>query len=615
MSTRKAILTAILTLSALALNTTFAGAHVTREFTGTIGSSFAGTLGLAVDLETGNVYVADVNTDTVYIYGATGGSPAGGAPSEITGLKFEQTVDGLGGVAVDNSCYEQQPRLTGEACEKFDPLYGDVFVTSDAARDEGVEVFKLDSEGKYEMVETFYDYLKQPKGVALDSLGDVYIANYFSSNPNKGAVVERKVSGEEVEIPPENIVEYPGYVAVGAPGDVYVGEFLEFGQEEDRGVAKLKVGIAGEILSEEVLAAPIPGTHRPVALDSATGNLYVGDGSHVAEYDAAGALQLEFGSREPNGGSLIGLEAVPDVAVNSETGRVYVANTSGGDVDVFSSVIGPPVVAAGQPAASDLARTSALVAGTVNPESGSATYHFEYAPAAEYAPGSAEPYAGVQSAVNPLTGGHTPETIERVLLSGLRPGTSYDYRIVATNAAGTTDGPNETFTTAAATPPVASTGAASEVGETSATLTGVVSPRGLPTSYVFEVGTDTSYGGAKLFGNAGSSTGEVPVTVALQYLVPGVTYHYRLIATSFDGTSYGQDGTFTTPGIPATVVQPASAPLIATLTVQFPSVAGAITEPQGPSKTRKAKRKRTKRKSKHAAGGRAKGKTMRRRGR
>jgi hypothetical protein len=203
-----------------------------------------------------------------------------------------------------------------------------------------------------------------------------------------------------------------------------------------------------------------------------------------------------------------------------------------------------------------------------------------------------------------LPGAHTPETIEKVALTGLRPGVTYDYRMVATNAAGATDGPNETFTAAAATPPTVATGAASEVSATGATLAGVVGPRGLPTSYAFEIGTSTSYEGAKLFGNAGSGTGEVAVTVGLQYLVPGVTYHYRLVATSFDGTSYGQDGTFTTPGLPTLISQPARSPLIATPAVQFPSIAGAITKPVSSTKQTKKKtrpkKKQTKRKEKQA---------------
>jgi hypothetical protein len=160
--------------------------------------------------------------------------------------------------------------------------------------------------------------------------------------------------------------------------------------------------------------------------------------------------------------------------------------------------------------------------------------------------------------------------------------------MVATNAAATTYGPDETFSTLPATPPLVGTGPAVQVGQTSATLTGLVAPQGLSTSYVFEVGLDTSYGGARLYGNAGSSTGEVPVSTALQYLIPGTTYHYRLSATSFDGTTFGQDGTFTTLPVPSSIEQPRTPTLIPSPTVQFPSVAGAITSPVGASKPRRA---------------------------
>jgi hypothetical protein len=39
---------------------------------------------------------------------------------------------------------------------------------------------------------------------------------------------------------------------------------------------------------------------------------------------------------------------------------------------------------------------------------------------------------------------------------------------------------------------------------------------------------------------------------ALDELAPGTTYHYRLVASSSAGTSYGQDGTFTTSGARST---------------------------------------------------------------
>jgi hypothetical protein len=630
MSIRRAItLASALALSTLALSVPSAGAHSTRELVASFGSlegyssaggnPVEGVAGLAVDLETGNVYVADNVTQTIYVFGATGGAPADGVPAQITGVKIHNGSE-PSGIAIDNSCYEHQPRLTGKACEEYDPSYGDLYAINTVGgggSERGIQKLKLNSGHKYEPVGDIHyeEQGESPSGVTIDPWGNVYVVGNGPIVEFK-KVVEKVVNGgveefqehlEEISIP-QNIAREPGYVAVDDPGDVYVGSGAETGgpSEGFLGVAKLKVDEAGDVLAEEVLSGSNSNDHwRPVAVDPATSAVYVGDGTEVAEYSSSGALQLQFGSDLALGGSLGSQTSagVIAIAVNSETGLIYVANTLHGDIDVFGPVIGPPVFEGQQPAASSISRTSALIGGTVNPASEEhGEYYFQYVPVDEYEPSAANPYRdGGSTAVESLPGGHAPETIERVELTGLRPGVAYDYRMVATNAAETTYGPQETFTTSAAMPPTVATGAASEVSATGAMLSGVVGPRGLPTSYAFEIGTSTSYDGAKLFGNAGSSTGEVTVSVALQYLVPGVTYHYRLVATSFDGTSYGQDGTFTTPAASAPIAQPATTPLIASPSIQFPSIAGAITKPVSSGKKTKKKTKAKKKHTKHKA--------------
>jgi NHL repeat len=599
-----------LVLATFALSAPPAGAHATRELLTSFGSlAFNGATGLAVDLETGNVYVADNNTQTIHVFGPTGGAPTNGVPAQITEVYLNESEQ-PSGVAVDNSCYEHQPRLTGRTCEEYDPSYGDVYVVKQSGLERGIVKFKLNPGHGYEPVATisigpYEPYENAPDGLTVDSRGNLYIILIASKDVDVPSpviefkkIVEKIVNGgvEEVEeklegiIIPQAITTEAAYIAVDNFGDIYAGSKNELGgpREGYDGVAKLRVGAAGNVLAEGVLVGNQVGARRPVAVNPSTGAVYVGENSQIAEYNSAGALQLTFGSVEPFGGSL-GTEAsgAKAIAVNGETELIYVANPLHGDIDVFGPVLVPAVVEAPQPAASSIGRTSALLAGTANPESGHASYYFEYVDDGEYAPAASDPYsAGGRTPIEALAGGRSPETVERVVLTGLLPGTTYHYRMVVGNPTGTTYGPDQTFTTAPATPPAVATGSASEVGATSATLSGVVGPRGLPTSYVFEVGTDTSYGGAKLFGDAGASTGEVAVSVALQYLVPGTTYHYRLVATSFDGSSYGQDGTFTTPGVPSTVVQPAGAPLIASPAVQFPSIAGAITVPQGAAKSK-----------------------------
>ena len=63
-------------------------------------------------------------------------------------------------------------------------------------------------------------------------------------------------------------------------------------------------------------------------------------------------------------------------------------------------------------------------------------------------------------------------------LSGLTPGTTYHYRVAGTNASGTTNGADMTFTTL--NPPSAATDAASSISATGATLNGMVNANGYP---------------------------------------------------------------------------------------------------------------------------------------
>jgi hypothetical protein len=60
-------------------------------------------------------------------------------------------------------------------------------------------------------------------------------------------------------------------------------------------------------------------------------------------------------------------------------------------------------------------------------------------------------------------------------------------------------------------------------------------------------------------------------------LSAGTTYHYRLVASSEGGISYGEDETFTTPGIVDPLINPVTTPLIATLAIAFPTGSQANT--------------------------------------
>src|SRR5712691_932520 len=97
---------------------------------------------------------------------------------------------------------------------------------------------------------------------------------------------------------------------------------------------------------------------------------------------------------------------------------------------------------------------------------------------------------------------------------------------------------------ARAAAPTATTGPATAIGSTTATVTGSVVPGGLATSWHVEYGTSTSYGSTTASASAGSGTAVVNITSNLTSLKPGATYHYRVVATNTAGTTHGGDAVF-----------------------------------------------------------------------
>ena len=89
----------------------------------------------------------------------------------------------------------------------------------------------------------------------------------------------------------------------------------------------------------------------------------------------------------------------------------------------------------------------------------------------------------------------------------------------------------------AAGPPSATTGSASSVTQTGATVAGTVNPEGLATTYRFEYGTSSSYGLQTAEVDAGSGTAAADASATLGGLTNDTTYHYRLVATNAAGVA------------------------------------------------------------------------------
>jgi tetratricopeptide (TPR) repeat protein len=182
-----------------------------------------------------------------------------------------------------------------------------------------------------------------------------------------------------------------------------------------------------------------------------------------------------------------------------------------------------------------VASFSARLNGTVDPHGLTTTVYFQYGTTISY---------GLRTAIQSKTG-NTYQNVAATI-GGLTASTTYHFRIVATNSAGTRYGADRIFTTLSPTgPPVVITNPATLVTSFSATLNGSVDPHGLTTNVHFQYGTTTSYGHTTA---NQTKTGNAYQNVAanISGLSASTTYHFKIVATNSAGTRYGTDRTFTT---------------------------------------------------------------------
>jgi len=220
--------------------------------------------------------------------------------------------------------------------------------------------------------------------------------------------------------------------------------------------------------------------------------------------------------------------------------RAYATNSAGtgyGESVSFTTLGDTPASVAAN--ATNIAIDSAVLNGTVNPNSLSTTVSFEWGANTDYG----NTVAATQS---PVTG-NTSVSVS-VKLTGLTPGTTYHFRIKAENSLGITYSSDMTFRTLGDIPSV-TTLDVTNLQTHAATLNSSVNPNYLSTSVTFEWGTTTSYDStttalqSPLTGNS-----DVSVNIDLSGLSPGTTYHYRIVATNELGTTNSEDITFTTLG-------------------------------------------------------------------
>jgi hypothetical protein len=193
-----------------------------------------------------------------------------------------------------------------------------------------------------------------------------------------------------------------------------------------------------------------------------------------------------------------------------------------------------------------IAATSALLHGTVNTTSADSEWFFQYGKSA----GSLTQHTA------PTSVSAVSSRPEQSTISSLSAGTKYFYRLVvienvSNSSPNESDGGTLSFTTntsgGGGGGGNATTGNATSITSTSATLNGVAAPGSADSEWSFQYGPSKSYGRVTQAQTIG--TGVHAVTKTVTGLKPGTTYHFRLVVNegSYPSTTeLGVDHTFTT---------------------------------------------------------------------
>jgi hypothetical protein len=412
--------------------------------------SFANPNGIAIDETSGDVYVADIGSNAVYKFDASGNpvnfTCGAGCSTYVTGNKIAGTSAGAfsfpsvygnpAAIAFDNST------------DPADPSAGDLYVMDAGS---GV-IDKFSANGQYLSRITGFEPATgsaehELLGLAVDANGTVHadlstpqnfgmVAVYEFDDSSANHLVAEQVNADitdtAVGVPTEPRAD--GF-AVGPTGDDYVLDggacscTVKFGQQLS-GLGQVDKAESGDVA---------------VAADPATNHVYVDDQSSVVEWDTGAINASKLQANNPDLGEeagtpvasfgslqLSGTAGQGGIAVNGRSGDIYVSNPANGMVYIFGSDV--PPVTVGAP--TDVTKETATVSGTVDPRgSAVASCVFEYGLADEYGRASYEHSVSCKPAAGEIGAGSSPVEVSADI-EGLEPGQLYRFRLVAGNADG-----------------------------------------------------------------------------------------------------------------------------------------------------------------------------------
>jgi DNA-binding beta-propeller fold protein YncE len=351
------------------------------------------TFGVAVNDETGHVYVADSNHSEIFVLNA-----AGEELSQWTGAKTPAETFGGGccyvHVAVDNSS---------------SPSKGDVYVESAGERN---EVVVLEPQNGDKEEAKYVRRLEPPEGFELEN------------TPEEGLTVDR-ANGE---------------VFVIEPGRKLVDRFGPTGELE----AQIKGPSEAEAFKEPIA----------VSVDAATGDVFVidhgighGGVETIDKLSPTGVLLAQI--KETNANEPlqhpVGLAVQP---AGPHAGELYVADATKKAIDVFAEEVpGAPVIE--NAGVQSLSEHTATFAAEIDPRGAPTAYRFEYGRCTTSITCEGSPFeASVPSPDGTLAGeDFTAHAVVPVTVHGLTAAGTYHVRLVAHNVDGEVRSEERVFTT------------------------------------------------------------------------------------------------------------------------------------------------------------------------
>jgi NHL repeat len=398
--------------------------------------------GVAVNLTTHDLYVADSENHRVVVFGSNGtfirafGADVGGAGVDVC------TSSCVAGTSESAPGAFENPTFVAIDNNPLSPSFEDVYVADN--KNNLVSKFEADGtlmaswgangqlDGSTATHGPFDELNGKPTelvGIAVDSSGNLFVkqrgvGGFMFKFDQAGTFLEDFTT----QYKKNPLVVQPSGIAVDSSGSLYVIRLN----------LVTKLSPAGTLIEEDIGCAKAKaenfGCAQAIAVDPTNDDLYIASNAPtgVERLNSAGEPQETFGSFPE-------IMQARGIAVDPGLETVYLADLGSGSdrIDVF----GPPPPAPpsiGLLSFDDVTSSSAVLHAEVNPNKVGTHARFQYVTQAQF---EASGFAGAaETADEDLGSGKTPQALS-AQLSGLADGTTYRFRVVASNELGKTTTP------------------------------------------------------------------------------------------------------------------------------------------------------------------------------